>query len=59
MSFSAKISSSVFSGGSLAVIVGIAALALGVIGGFFIGRKKKKPATSNGASDDKSQEEDE
>ena len=43
---------STLSEGSLTIICTATALALGLGGGFFIGRKKKNPATANGADTD-------
>ena len=43
---------SVFSGGSLTVICTVAALAVGIVGGFFLGRWKKKPVAADGAADE-------
>ena len=43
---------SILSGGSLTIIVGVAAAVVFGLGGFFIGTKKKKPATAGGASKD-------
>lgn len=50
---------SVFAGGSLTIIVGVAAAVLFGVGGFFLGIMKKKPAIENGASDEDSEKEDE
>ncbi len=41
---------SVFSEGSLTIIVGIAAAVVFGLGGFFLGTKKKKPALADGAN---------
>ena len=42
------LSGSTISGGNLAIIVGIAALVIGLGGGFLLGRKKRKPAVAGG-----------
>ena len=45
------LSGSTISGGNLAIIVGIAALVIGLGGGFLLGRKKRKPAVAGGNSE--------
>ena len=49
-----NLSGSTISGGNLAIIVGIAALVIGLGGGFLLGRKKRKPAVAGGNNEETS-----